>query len=381
MPERIPPIVGANEQSLLAEIDRQNKVIRALMNRVERSTNAQGSDFGLFQTTIMLEDQVHKRTEDLEASLRENEKITRALRESEAKFRGVVSQPLVGIATIEDGKFSYTNPRFAEIFGYGDDEIHKLGPLDVTAEQDRTLVAEQLRRRLSGEVERVDYVFHGLRKDGVIVDIEIHGSAMNIGGKLTLITIIMDISERMRIEREVRALQDLLREQSIRDSLTGLYNRRYMEETMNREMVLAQRYMRFISVAMGDLDHFKDINDRYGHLAGDEILRVFGELMKRYSRGSDICCRYGGEEFLLVMPGMAVEHACERAEQLRAEIEATQVKFGSSAIAVTASFGVASFPQDGRSSDELIAAADRALYAAKKAGRNQVKISSGQNNP
>ena len=113
----------------------------------------------------------------------------------------------------------------------------------------------------------------------------------------------------------------------------------------------------------------------------ETVLRVFGELMKRYSRGSDICCRYGGEEFLLVMPGMAVEHACERAEQLRAEIEATQVKFGSSAIAVTASFGVASFPQDGRSSDELLAAADSALYAAKKAGRNQVRSNSGQNNP
>ncbi|OHC67642.1 MAG: hypothetical protein A2045_10370 [Rhodocyclales bacterium GWA2_65_20] len=367
------PEPGIDESALRAEIARLNKVIQALMNRAERSTNAQGSDFGLFQTTIMLEEQVRRRTEDLEAALRENEKVTRALRESEAKFRGVVSQSLVGIAIIENGKFSYTNPRFDEIFGYSAEEVSRLGPLDVTIEDDQSLVAEQLRRRLSGEVERVDYVFRGRRKDGSVVDIEIHSSAMEIGGALAIISLAMDITERVRAEREVQALQEQLREQSTHDVLTGLYNRRYLDETLGRGLLLAQRHGHAVSVIMGDLDHFKSINDRYGHLAGDEALRVFGELMKRHARGSDIYCRYGGEEFLLVLPGMEEQAARERAEQLRREIAARPVTFGATTFAVTASFGVASFPRHGRSDDELIAAADKALYAAKEGGRNQVR--------
>jgi diguanylate cyclase (GGDEF)-like protein/PAS domain S-box-containing protein len=367
---------GPDEQALTGEIVRLNKIIRALMDRAERSTSVQGSDFGLFQTAIMLEEQVRRRTAELEAALRENEKINRALRESEAKFRGLVSQSLVGIAIIEDGKFSYSNARFDEIFGYSTDEIRGLGPLDVTAGDDRPLVAESIRKRLAGEVERVDYVFRGLRKNGAVIDVEIHGSAMEIGGKRTLISLVMDVTERTRAEREVQALQEKLREQSTRDALTGLYNRRYLEETLGRELILAQRNGDPVSVIMGDLDHFKAVNDRYGHLGGDEVLRAFGALLKRHARGSDIYCRYGGEEFLLVLPGMAEKHAVARAEQLRSAIAATPVGFGALTIAVTASFGVATFPRDGQSCDGLIAAADSALYAAKAAGRNRVNIHS-----
>lgn len=368
---------GPDEQALTGEIARLNKIIRALMDRAERSASVQGSDFGLFQTAIMLEEQVRHRTAELEAALRENEKINRALRESEAKFRGLVSQPLVGIAIMEDGKFSYSNAKFDEIFGYSADEIRGLGPLDVTAGHDRPLVAESLRKRLSGEVERVDYVFHGLRRDGAIIDVEIHGSAMEIGGRRALISLVMDVTERTRAEREVQALQERLREQSTRDALTGLYNRRYLEETLGRELILAEREGHPVSAIMADVDHFKAVNDRYGHLGGDEVLRTFGALLKHHARGSDIYCRYGGEEFLLVLPGMAGKKAAARAELLRNMIETTPVGFGALTIAVTASFGVAVFPRDGQSCDELIAAADGALYAAKTAGRNRVSVCSG----
>src|SRR5450755_1868808 len=108
---------GPNKFALRAEIVRLNKIVKALMDRAERSTNVQGSDFSLFQTTVMLEDQVRRRTEELEDALHENDTINSALRQSEAKFRGLVSQSLVGIAIIEDGRFSYTNSRFAEMFG------------------------------------------------------------------------------------------------------------------------------------------------------------------------------------------------------------------------------------------------------------------------
>ncbi len=371
------PNVSRNEQPLKDEIVRLKKVIGALMDRAERSSSVQGSDFSLFQTAIMLEEQVRSRTSELEAALRENERINRALRESEAKFRGLVSQSLVGIVIITDWKFSYSNDKFNEIFGYSADEVRALGPLDIATENDRPLAAENIRKRLSGEAERVEYVIRALRKNGAEIDVEIHSSAMNIDGKSEFISLYVDVTERTRAEREVQALQEKLREQATRDPLTGLYNRRYLDESLGRELISAERHGYPVSVIMGDLDHFKLINDVYGHLGGDEVLRTFGDLLKRQVRGSDIYCRYGGEEFLLVLPQTSAENAARRAEQLRSAMAAAPVPYGGSTIAVTASFGVATFPRDGRTGDHLIAAADSALYEAKAAGRNRINVSSG----
>ncbi len=186
-----------------AEVVRLNKIIQALMDRAERNTSAQGSDFSIFQTTVMLEEQVRRRTAELEAALRENEKINRALRESEAKFRGLVSQSLVGIVLIEDGKFSYSNAKFDEMFGYSSDEIRKMGPLQVTDEGDRALVAGNIDKRLSGEADHLEYTFRGLRKNSEVIDVECHSSVMHVGERLLLISLLMDVSERTRAERAV----------------------------------------------------------------------------------------------------------------------------------------------------------------------------------
>jgi diguanylate cyclase (GGDEF)-like protein/PAS domain S-box-containing protein len=364
----------ADQPEVAAEIARLNKIIRTLMDRAERSTSAEGSDFSLFQATIMLEEQVRRRTADLQAATRENERVNRSLRESEARFRGVVSQSLVGIATIEEGKFNYSNAKFAEIFGYSKAEIRALGPLDVVVKSDREIVAEALRERLDGEVYQVDYLFRGQRKDGAVVDIECHGSAMDLDGRPFLISVVMDITERTRAEREVHKLQEQLREQATHDALTGLCNRRYLQESLGRELIRAERAGDPMSVVMADLDHFKAVNDRYGHHAGDEVLCAFAALLKSHARASDICCRYGGEEFLLVLPGVPAERAVERAEQLRAETAAACVECDGSPVAVTASFGVADFPRHGPTGDDLIAAADEALYAAKTEGRDRVNV-------
>jgi diguanylate cyclase (GGDEF)-like protein/PAS domain S-box-containing protein len=356
------------------EVVRLNKIIKALMDRAERNTSTQSSDFSVFQTTIMLEEQVRRRTAELEAALRENEKINRALRESEAKFRGLVSQSLVGIVLIEDGKFTYSNAKFGEIFGYSADEICTMRPLQVVIEGDRALVAENIDKRLDGEVDQLDYVFHGLRKNGAVIDIECHSSVMHVGNRLLLISLFMDITDRTRTERAVQVLQEELREQSTHDALTGLYNRHFLEESFRRELLMADRAGHPVSVIMGDLDLFKAVNDHYGHLAGDEVLRVFGKLMMNNARASDVICRYGGEEFLLVLPGMTEAGALERAALLRREMAATTVIYGGSQITVTASFGVATFPIHGRTTDELIGAADTALYTAKAGGRNRVNL-------
>jgi diguanylate cyclase (GGDEF)-like protein/PAS domain S-box-containing protein len=367
------PCMPVNDVDPQAEIARLRKIIRVLMDRAERSVNAQGTDFSLFQTSVMLEEQVRLRTAELEDALRDNEKINRALRESEARFRALASQSMVGIAIIEHGKFTYSNDKFNRIFGYEAAEILQMGPRDLAA--DRAMMEEILHTILANEVDQIERVSHGLHKKGYTIDVEVRGCRMEIGGKTVVICVIMDVTERVRAERELRALQEALREQSTHDGLTGLYNRRYLDETFARELIKAQREGGPISIIMADLDHFKKVNDLYGHLAGDEVLRAFGGLLKRNSRSSDIFCRYGGEEFLLVFPGMTEAAALERTERLRSAIAATPMSFGRSQIAVTSSFGVAMFPRCGRTADALIAAADRALYAAKAAGRNRVVLS------
>ena len=374
MPDRERPGPGAEVNLLLAEIARQNKVIQALMNRAERSNmGASSSDFDAFQSAVTLERQVRRRTAQLEQALRDNERITRALRESEAKFRSVVNQPLVGIAVVENGKFTFTNAKFGEMFGYSAEQLLGLGPLDMATEEDKPKVAEQLRRRVSGEAKTVDYTFHGRRGDGAEVDAELHGSVMELGENRVFVSVVLDVSERMRAERETQALYELLHEQSNRDALTGLFNRRYIDASLERELILAYRGGRPLSVVMGDIDYFKTVNDRYGHLAGDDVLCGVAAQITKFFRDGDFACRYGGEEFLLVLPGMPEAKARERVELLRAAIEAAGVKHEGAIIAVTASFGVASFPDSGKTRVELVAAADEALYAAKRGGRNQVR--------
>lgn len=158
----------------------------------------------------------------------------------------------------------------------------------------------------------------------------------------------------------------------IRDSLTGLYNRRYMEETLRQELLRATRADYPVSLIMLDMDHFKRLNDTFGHPAGDQVLRSLGELLLSQVRGEDVACRYGGEEFLLILPGTSLETASRRAEELRLAFEAIRVYYGSQILECTLSLGVATFPDHGLTPEQILQATDVALYAAKIAGRNRV---------
>jgi diguanylate cyclase (GGDEF)-like protein len=176
---------------------------------------------------------------------------------------------------------------------------------------------------------------------------------------------------------EIHALQVLLQEQAVRDPLSGLYNRRYLDETLDRELVIAQRQGYPVSIVMGDLDNFKKLNDTYGHQAGDEVIKLLADFLRKNARSSDILCRFGGEEFLLVLPGIKLEAACERVNRWREEFATHQVSFGSFQLSATISFGVAAYPDHGKTAERLIAAADKALYRAKAKGRNRVEAFSG----
>ncbi|OGB82079.1 MAG: hypothetical protein A2496_22825 [Burkholderiales bacterium RIFOXYC12_FULL_60_6] len=180
------------------------------------------------------------------------------------------------------------------------------------------------------------------------------------------------IAEYVALAFANQLLRDRLRNQAIRDPLTDLFNRRYAEETLVRELQLAVRKQTPLSVIFLDLDHFKRINDTYGHDAGDVVLEKVGILMKTHTRGHDVACRYGGEEFLLVMSDTPLEVARQRAEALREGIRSLDIVYKTQSIAVTASFGVAAFPDSGADRDQLLKAVDVALYEAKTSGRNRV---------
>ncbi len=170
-------------------------------------------------------------------------------------------------------------------------------------------------------------------------------------------------------------LREALRMQSVRDALTGLYNRRYLEEVLDRETRRAGRAGQSMGILMLDLDHFKRFNDTYGHDAGDAVLRETAAFVLKNVRAEDFVCRYGGEEFVVILPTADVEGSTARAEKLRSKMRELSIMHqGKSLGMVTLSVGVASFPAHGMSPKELMAAADGALYEAKRGGRDQVAV-------
>ncbi|HYU33796.1 MAG TPA: diguanylate cyclase [Thermoanaerobaculia bacterium] len=169
------------------------------------------------------------------------------------------------------------------------------------------------------------------------------------------------------------SLRETLRHQSIRDPLTGLFNRRYFEESLEREVRRARRRSMPLGVIMLDLDRFKVVNDNFGHEAGDVLLRGLGELLRRNVRGEDVACRWGGEEFALLLPEATLEVARGRAEELRAIVKDLKVHYQDRVLGpLTISLGVAVFPDQGLSGQSVLRAADAALYQSKAAGRDRV---------
>jgi diguanylate cyclase (GGDEF)-like protein/PAS domain S-box-containing protein len=173
---------------------------------------------------------------------------------------------------------------------------------------------------------------------------------------------------------EIEKLQSQLQEHAVRDYLTGLFNRRYLDETMEREVARSRRETRKLSVVMMDIDQFKGINDIYGHQAGDDVLITLGKLLTECSRSSDIACRYGGDEFVVVMLNASVEAAHKRAEEWRLAFAEQRFEVNGEQFSTTLSMGIAAYPLHGSSPRGIFQAADEALYHSKKY-RNRVTVS------
>jgi len=183
------------------------------------------------------------------------------------------------------------------------------------------------------------------------------------------------MAEQIALSLSSLKLREQLRRQSIVDSLTGLYNRRFLDESILRELARASRKAQPLSLLMLDLDHFKKWNDTRGHDAGDQVLRLVGSELQRAVRGSDLACRFGGEEFAILMPETDPDIALERANTIRERIGRIDIEYGGQVAGrISVSIGVASFPLHASDANSLVRAADAALYEAKGAGRDRVML-------
>ena len=301
-------------------------------------------------------------------------------------FRAVEQNPVAIMITDPEGRIEYVNPQFVKLTGYPLEEVRGKTPRVLRSGENSEDTYKNLWQAIkSGQVWRGEILNH--KKNGemywtnelIAPVLDGHGAVTNF------VSMQQDITERKHAESELRVmntrlqvqlaeielLQDQLREEAIRDGMTRLFNRRYMEETLEREVSRIERDSQPICVVMMDVDLFKNINDTFGHQAGDAVLQTLGTMLLENTRISDIACRFGGDEMLVVMPGATQEVAIARAEEWRMAFSMMEFTFGDKKISATLSLGVATFPDQARGPDELLTAADKALYFAK-IKRNQV---------
>jgi len=287
-----------------------------------------------------------------------------------------------------DCRFTYINRKTEQVFGATADAVLGLTVLDLLGpEAGQALYQTDLQVFASGKPVEVLESFD--TPGGTMYfrteKIPISNAQGEIDGYIGL---AMDMTEQVMLERqlmdanqalqlrvdEVTHLKDELHQQAIRDPLTQLYNRRYLDS--QQPVLFSQASVRKeLAVILIDVDHFKRVNDQLGHQVGDEVLQLLARTLEEGCRRSDVVCRYGGEEFLVVLPATRISDACIRAEQLRRRFEQVAQRQLPDDFNCTISLGVASYPDHGQTFDAVLSASDKALYAAKLAGRNQVRLS------
>jgi diguanylate cyclase (GGDEF)-like protein/PAS domain S-box-containing protein len=304
-------------------------------------------------------------------------KISKKLKVLEEKYLALTETAVDAIISInKEGTIIFCNPAAKKVFGYGNEIIGK----NIT-----TLIPEQYRQPHQMGMHRylrtgipkiigktVELV--GLKKDGTEFPIELSLSVWRSHKKCHFTGIIRDITERKRLEQKLLESNKKLEDLSIRDGLTNLYNRRYMYQALETEFKRAKRRSAPLSCLILDIDHFKKINDLYGHPFGDQVLVYFASFLLKTARSTDIVCRHGGEEFLIVLPDTNMSSAADFAERLRDDISKHTLKDKKTGLCtgLTVSIGISSFTENIHNKEELICQADKALYEAKQTGRNKV---------
>lgn len=292
----------------------------------------------------------------------------------------LIEQIRAGIVVIDrQSRLVDINPAARRLLGlYTGNEIGKPASAILPAEIYALETEGQAEIRLeSGDVKQIEVRTTNL--------LEVSGE---MSGKLIL---LYDVTSRQSAEQklreandrlqaqvmEIQVLKEKLREESIHDPLTGLYNRRYLDEMLSREISRSNRQQKPLSFMLLDMDEFKNINDVYGHQSGDIVLIELAGLITQHTRHEDIACRFGGDEFIIILPGTNLATAVVRAEALCTEFATKKIPMRGEMITATFSLGVASYPEHGTTIDAVIRACDEALYKAKANGTNRVEVYEG----
>jgi diguanylate cyclase (GGDEF)-like protein/PAS domain S-box-containing protein len=485
----MPEQAELNGQALHAEIVRLNKIIQALMNRAERNASVQSSDFNLFQTAIILEEQVRRRTDELNAALKENEKITRTLRESENHNRLLVENSPMCIHEIDlDGKITSMNRAGLDMLGVKEEsEVQGFLYLNAVSVADRERIGALLGKAYAGETSHFEFKASGPRgqiykscfvpiknKNGIveklmgitediterkrteenlritasvfsssqegIVIADANNEFLDVNPAFTQITgytreevigknpkvlssgrqdkafyaamwqslqqkkawrgeiwnrrksgeiyaellsIAVICDDEGRVQRYVGVFSDIsylktheaeLSLVANYDALTGIPNRRLQADRMDQAIARAQRSGRMLSVCYIDLDGFKQVNDQYGHEAGDQLLVEVTRRMQEALRAGDTLARLGGDEFVVLFNDLASTQECYQILDRILQIVAMPVLIGSHTVTVSASIGVTFHSSANEDGDTLLRHADQAMYIAKQTGKSRYHL-------
>ncbi len=325
-------------------------------------------------------------------NISEQKVMENELRQSEEKFRQLISaSPDAVIGLNLDGEIAFANQETTNLLGYKIEEI-------IGKKVDMILPMYEINRQTDdrdGYVASPSVRWMGMGLDLCVIDklgreipVDIKLSYTNIDGGVLVIAYMRDITKRRNAESKlidayaqlrtqvgkIEELQLVLREQAVRDPLTGLHNRRFLNETLGLELARAARENYPVCFVMVDIDNFKLTNDKLGHLVGDSVLRNLALQLQNQTRAGDIVCRYGGEEFLIILPNVTSVYAVQAADRWRETFESAVVIEDGAEVRSTISCGVSEYPVDGRTGSEIIYAADRALYHAKRNGKNRVSV-------
>jgi len=321
---------------------------------------------------------VRRRTSELstlnEELSRENNvrrQVESALRESEETIRAMSNATPDAIIMIDGfGKISFWNRGATEMFGYTSSEAMGRGVHELIAQEGDRLRAMRSMTAftLSGEGPIIGKTmdFEARRKDGSIFPVEVVVASFQHGGQWCAVGSVRDATSRKQAEDKLRYL-------AITDSLTGASNRRHFMEQAEQEILRTRRYSRELAVVMLDIDHFKRINDKYGHEVGDNVLKAFADAVKLELRSMDTFARLGGEEFIAMLPETGIDGARRVAERIRLRVADLRLLAGNSQVAITVSAGVARLTTGMESVEDVMRQADAALYRAKEKGRNRVE--------
>jgi diguanylate cyclase (GGDEF)-like protein/PAS domain S-box-containing protein len=303
--------------------------------------------------------------------------------------KAVEQSPVSVVITDIQGNIEYVNPFFSQLTGYQLNEVIGKNPRIIqsgntspetyekmwqTIQSGKVWRGELLNKKKNGEPYwEVEMIAPVIDSEGVVVNYI--AIKEDITAKKESETKLREAYVRLEDQmKEIQGLQDELREQAIRDPLTKLHNRHYLKETLGRELSRAMREKYPVSFLMLDIDHFKHVNDTYGHAAGDFVLRDLADHLMEFTRTGDIMCRYGGEEFLVVFPNTKEQDAFIIADRLRASIQESPIYVDHHMISITISAGISEFPTHGQYEALILETADKALYHAKRKGRNQVVL-------